>query len=97
MDASVTVSIISGVGVILSAWFAFAGNKKGTLATAEQNFRSTILADNESLRKRVSELEKKFEDVLTENGQLKIENAKLKAGSSQSESPQLVSVEGGAS
>lgn len=77
MDASVTVSIISGVGVILSAWFAMAGNKKGTLAEAEQNFRSTILADNEKLRQRVDELEKKLINVVAENGQLKAKVTQL--------------------
>lgn len=81
MDASVTVSIVSGVGVIIAAWFAFAGNKKGTLASAEQQFRTTILADNENLRKRVEELEKKLTGVVEENGQLKAEVKKLKANS----------------
>lgn len=79
MDASVTVSIISGIGVILSAWFAFAGNKKGTLATAEQSFRTTILADNEKLRERIEQLEQKLTEVMVENGHLRVKVTELEA------------------
>jgi hypothetical protein len=96
MDASVTVSIISGVGVILSAWFAFAGNRKGTLATAEQSFRTTILEENEKLRKRVEELETKLSKVVVENQELQLEMVRLKTQSPVPSPPDnVVSIDGG--
>lgn len=67
MDASITSAVIAGVGVILTAWLAFMGTKKGTLATAEKDFRSTIMADNENLRRRIEELETKLHAVQVDN------------------------------
>lgn len=79
MDASVVSSLIAGVGVIMTAWLGFMGNKKGTLASAESEFRTTILKENESLRERIEKLENKFSLVLIENVELKAEITRLKA------------------
>jgi hypothetical protein len=79
VDASVTAALISGVGVIVTAWVGFLGSKKGTLASAEQSFRETIINENEKLRKRVDGLEQKLSDVLVENSKLKVEVTRLKA------------------
>lgn len=77
MDASVASSIIAGIGVILTAWLGFIGNKKGTLSAAEQDFRKAILEDNEKLRKRVDELEKKLTKVLIDNRRLQLKIIEL--------------------
>lgn len=77
MDASVTSSIIAGVGVILTAWLHFAGAKKGTLASAEKEFRQTLIEDNDAMRKRIDELERKLYDVTIENKKLKLKMIEL--------------------
>ncbi len=71
MDASTITAIIAAAGVVLSAWMGFLGNKKGTLANAEKDFRELILRDNENLRKRVDELEKVTQELSKENTILK--------------------------
>lgn len=89
MDTSIIVSIVSGIGAILVAGLGFMGNKKGTLASAEQNFRDTILQENEKLRKRVDELEdenkQNSDKLLEENKKLQLrilnmESIMIKAG-----------------
>lgn len=60
MEPSVIVSLISGGGVIIAAFLAFLGSKKGSLATAESEFRKTILQENKDLRDRVDKLEKEL-------------------------------------
>lgn len=67
MDESLVSALMAGIGVILSAWLGFAGTKKGTLATAEKDFRSTILEDNKQLRSRVEQLETQLTAVMKEN------------------------------
>lgn len=79
MDASVVAAIIAGVGVIMSAWLGFAGNKKGTLATAERDFRETILEENKDMRVRMEEMEKTISAVMLENRQLKMEIIQLRS------------------
>lgn len=71
MDATVIASIVSGVAVVGGAVIAFMGQKKGTLATAEHNFREAILKDNEKLRNRLDEVE-------AENGELEAEVSNLR-------------------
>ncbi len=70
MDASTITAIIAASGVILSALMGYLGNKKGTLANAEKDFRELILKDNENLRKRVDELEKIVQEFSKENTKL---------------------------
>lgn len=82
MDASVTSAVVAGVGVILTAWIAFMGTKKGTLATAEKDFRSTIMADNEHLRKRIEELETKLNVVQMDNHRMTMAMVDLERNSS---------------
>jgi TolA-binding protein len=77
MDANVMVAIISGVGMILSGWIGFMGNKKGTLATAEKDFRTAILEDNQKLRQRVDELEQKLTSITIEYNRLQVKLIKL--------------------
>ena len=71
MDASVVTAIMAASGVVISAWIGFLGNKKGTLANAEKDFRELILRDNDNLRKRVDELEKIVQELSKENTKLK--------------------------
>ncbi|WP_422661711.1 hypothetical protein ACK8P5_26680 (plasmid) [Paenibacillus sp. EC2-1] len=78
MDASILVAIISGVGTILVAAVGFMGAQKGTLASAEQNFRTTIIQENEKLRKRIDELE--GENRVLQKGLLEMQTAMTKAG-----------------
>lgn len=79
MDASVIASSIAGVGVILTAWLGFMGNKKGTLATAESSFRTTVIEENTKLRERMEKLEQKLSNVMIENVKLKTKIARLEA------------------
>lgn len=72
MDASTIAAIMAAAGVILSAWIGFLGNKKGTLATAEKEFRETIMEDNEKLRLRIEKMEKTIIKLTKENSKLKI-------------------------
>ena len=73
-----TFSVVMGfAGVFLAALLGFLGNKKGTLASAEKDFRQTILQDNENLRKRIEQLEQV-------NKELQTETATLKSGVQQS-------------
>jgi predicted nuclease with TOPRIM domain len=82
VDASVTAALISGVGVIVVAWVGFLGSKKGTLSSAEANFRTTILEENAKLRQRVDGLEKRLSHVSVENSKLKVKLARLEEASS---------------
>lgn len=94
MDVSVTVSIISGVGVIVGAWIGLLGTKKGTLAAAEKDFRTAVLEDNEKLRTRIDDLEKKLASLTVENSRLNIELLKIKKDKDSAEPAELV-VDGG--
>lgn len=71
MDASTIAAIMAALGVIVSAWIGFLGNKKGTLASAEKDFRETIMEDNEKLRLRVEKMEKTIIKLTKENAILK--------------------------
>ena len=72
MDESLVSALMAGIGVILAAWLGFAGSKKGTLATAEKDFRTTILEDNKQLRERVEQLETQLVAVKKENHQMQL-------------------------
>lgn len=72
MDASTIAAIMAAAGVIVSAWIGFLGSKKGTLASAEKEFRETIMEDNEKLRQRVEKMEKTIIKLTKENSRLKI-------------------------
>lgn len=78
MDASVWVAIIGGVGSVIAAIVALMGTKKGTLQTAEKDFRNTIVGENKELRSRVSELEDELMDA--NRRILKLETIIVKAG-----------------
>lgn len=80
MGTSVIVSIISGIGVIGAAILGYFGQKKGSVANAEQKFRESILEQNEKLRKRVDELEQKLTDVMLQNRKLQIKIIDLEDG-----------------
>lgn len=71
MDASTIAAIMAALGVIISAFIGFLGNKKGTLASAEKDFRETIMEDNEKLRLRVEKMEKIVIKLTKENAMLK--------------------------
>lgn len=72
MDASTIAAIMAAAGVIVSAWIGFLGSKKGTLASAEKEFRETIMEDNEKLRLRVEKMEKTIIKLTKENSRLKV-------------------------
>lgn len=72
MGTSVIISIISGLGVIGAAIIGYFGQKKGSVANAEQKFRENILEQNEKLRRRVDELEQKLTDVMIQNRRLQL-------------------------
>lgn len=72
MDASTIAAIMAAAGVIVSAWIGFLGNKKGTLASAEKEFRETIMEDNEKLRLRIEKMEKTIIKLTKENSMLKV-------------------------
>lgn len=77
MDHSLTASIVAGIGVIMTAWLGFMGTKKGTLATAEKDFRTTIMEDNKQLRERVDSLEKKLSTVMKENHEMSLKMVEI--------------------
>lgn len=72
MGTSVIISIISGIGVIGAAILSYLGQKKGSVANAEQKFRENILAQNEKLQRRVDELEQTITDMRIENRKLQL-------------------------
>lgn len=76
MDVSTISALIALAGVVFTGWIGLMGNKKGTLASAEKDFRATIMQDNKDLRERVDELEERIDELVRENTKLHL---KLKA------------------
>lgn len=78
VDTEVIVALIGGLGTLAGALLAFLGSRKSSLATAEKDFRDTIIKENKELRQRIAELENEL--LVAKRRLLKIEAICIKAG-----------------